>query len=335
MSLGARSAWICFAALGVVGSHAGADEAPTPAPIHESLQDAWWTGPLLAANASTLPQGHLYFEPYLYDLIPYARFDSSGHARHSARQHDYGSLSYVNYGLADRLTVGLIPRFSYDWIATGGSSNGIEPGDLTLQGQFRLTQFHEGSWIPTLSINLQQTLPTGRFDRLESPGDGSGSGAEATTLSLFSQTYLWMATGRILRVRLNLSYAFSSRVDLEDLSVYGTSRGFRGYARPGTTLDGDLAFEYSITRHWVAALDLWSERDGSTHVVGSYPASSGAPELLAYVSSSGSAQQQIFAPAVEYNWSARLGIIGGARIVVAGRNETATAAPVAAISCFF
>lgn len=28
------------------------------------------------------------------------------------------------------------------------------------------------------------------------------------------------------------------------------------------------------------------------------------------------------APAVEYNWSARVGVIVGARVMVAGRNET-------------
>jgi len=40
------------------------------------------------------------------------------------------------------------------------------------------------------------------------------------------------------------------------------------------------------------------------------------------------------APALEFNWSARLGIIFGARVMVAGRNETATATPVAAFSYF-
>jgi hypothetical protein len=34
-------------------------------------------------------------------------------------------------------------------------------------------QFHEGRWSPTTSIAVQETLPTGKYDRLgERPSDG-------------------------------------------------------------------------------------------------------------------------------------------------------------------
>src|SRR5271154_5096031 len=35
----------------------------------QKLGEAWWTGPMLANNASTLPRGHFLVEPYLYDVI--------------------------------------------------------------------------------------------------------------------------------------------------------------------------------------------------------------------------------------------------------------------------
>lgn len=47
--------------------------------------------------------------------------------------------------------------------------------------QYRLTQFQRGSWVPTFSINLQESLPVGRYDRLQRPSDGFGSGAWTTT----------------------------------------------------------------------------------------------------------------------------------------------------------
>jgi hypothetical protein len=37
--------------------------------LRESLDEAWWTGPLLAPSPATLPQGHALVEPYLYDAI--------------------------------------------------------------------------------------------------------------------------------------------------------------------------------------------------------------------------------------------------------------------------
>lgn len=318
----------------LVGTPAGRAADSPDATSRESLTEAWWTGPLLAANASTLPAGHLYFEPYLYYLIPYAHFDADGHPHAVTHQNELGSLSYLNYGVTDGFTIGMIPRFGYYWFS-GGSSDGVGAGDLTVQAQMRLLQFQAGHRTPTLSINVQQSLPTGRYDRLARPSDGLGSGAETTTLSMFSQTYLWMPNGRIVRARLNLSYAISDHVELQDISVYGTATGFRGRAIPGSSAYADLAFEYSITSAWVAAFDLWYEHDDSTEVFGAYLLPDGRPALPRVALASGSGVEVIMAPAVEYNFNARFGVIVGSRAVVAGRNETASVAPVVAVSCFF
>jgi hypothetical protein len=299
------------------------------------MDEAWWTGPLLAATASTLPQGHFYFEPYLFDLIPYEGFDAHGNAHSVHHSHHIGSQSYVNYGLADRFTVGLIPRFGYMLAAEGSpSSSGVQVGDLTLQAQYRLAKFQPGDWTPTISFNLQETLPTGRYDRLDRLANGLGSGAFATTPSIYSQTYFWLPNARILRTRLDLSYSIPNRVSVEDLSIYGTSLGFRGHAIPGNSAFADLAFEYSATSNWVPALDIWYERDSTTRVFGTIPTPLTPLSAGSYSSESGSGWELIVAPAIEYNWSARVGIIVGARVIVAGKNETATLAPVVAFSYF-
>src|SRR3546814_3781925 len=79
-----------------------AQTAVVPAPAlsvpaaRQSQDDAWWTGPMLANSAATLPRGHVLIEPYVYDV-------SSPHAD------GYGSLTYMLYGLTDRLTIGLVP----------------------------------------------------------------------------------------------------------------------------------------------------------------------------------------------------------------------------------
>src|SRR5438874_9391571 len=35
----------------------------------QSREDAWWTGPMLAPSAATLPTGHMLLEPYLFDVM--------------------------------------------------------------------------------------------------------------------------------------------------------------------------------------------------------------------------------------------------------------------------
>ena len=50
---------------------------------------------------------------------------------------------------------------------------------------------------------------------------------------------------------------------------------------------------------------------------------------------SGSSYSLGFAPAVEYNWSSRMGALLGVRIIEIGRNTTATVTPAIAINMVF
>ena len=297
----------------------------------ETQDDAWWTGPLLAASAGALPQGHILFEPYFFDSKPMRYVDAQGHSHPVADENEFGSFAYFLYGLGDGFTAGLIPRFGYNEGGPGKDSASIHLSDWTLQGQYQLTQFHEGSPLPTISFNVGETLPIGNFDRLDRPSDGFGTGAYTTILSLYSQTYWWMPNGRIVRSRLNLSYALSGGVGLQGASVYGTGQEFIGHARPSASLYGDLAFEYSISRNWVAALDFWLEQDGNIRVEGTNASGpGGGPESAA--TDSGVSQYLYLAPALEYNWSSTLGIIVGARVFAWGHRETALVTPVIAIN---
>lgn len=302
----------------------------------QSLDDAWWTGPLLAPSAATLPRGHWLLEPYVYDAMAYGHFDRNGHLGSAGAAHDIGSLTYIEYGVVDRFTLGLLPRLGLHEATAGQESAGFAVGDLTLQGAYRLTEFQPGSSMPGTSLVIGETFPSGKYDRLSGRTDGAlGSGADSTTVSLYSQTYLWMPNGRILRTRLDVSYSRSRWASVRGVSVYGTSSGFAGRAHPGETFFADLAFEYSVTRNWVLATDIDWEHDGNTRVEGGYGASL-TPSLPAYgVQDSGADDLLYLAPALEYNWNARMGIIAGARVAAAGRNVTATVTPVAAINMVF
>jgi len=295
----------------------------------QSLDDAWWTGPIVAAGAATLPQGHALIEPYVYDVITRGRYDSDGNYRDSDTVHSYGSLTYMLYGVTDSFTAGVIPTFGFNDVESGPDSSGIGVGDVTLQAQWRLSQFHEGRHVPTSSLVLQQTLPTGKYDQLGTrPSDGLGAGAYTTSLAVHSQYYLWMPNGRVLRTRLNVAYAFSDSVDVTDRSVYGTPQGFRGSADPGDTFSLYSAWEYSLTRNWVLALDAFYQHDSGTRVRGEVQGS-------AFSADSGSAWRFGVAPAIEYNFSSNIGVIVGARWFAAGRNTGASITPVAAINMFY
>ena len=307
--------------LRVARAEAQQEAPPSSSVVHQSLDAAWWTGPMLAPSAATLPRGHFLIEPYLYDVM----------ATHS---NGFGSLTYVNYGLLDRVTVGLIPTTGFNKVSNGPSSSGVGLGDLTLQTQYRLTKFHEGSWIPTSSFALQETLPTGKYDRLGNrQSDGLGSGAYTTTLALYFQTYFWLPNNRILRMRFNVSQSLSNNVNIEDVSVFGTAAGFRGHARPGSSFYVDASWEYSLTRKWVLALDATYRHNANTHAIGyDIPDSKGAQNPSSIQLNSGSSEVFAFAPAMEYSWKPNLGVLVGTRVIPAAHNTHASITPAIAIN---
>src|ERR1700732_2983767 len=103
---GVRVLMIAGLFVGDMRAEAQQEAAPPSSVVRQSLDDAWWTGPMLAPSAATLPRGHFLIEPYLYDGI-------------AAHSNGFGSLTYVNYGLLDRLTVGVIPTSGFDQVSHG------------------------------------------------------------------------------------------------------------------------------------------------------------------------------------------------------------------------
>lgn len=289
----------------------------TDAPPRQSRDDAWWTGPIIANSAVTLPQGHYLIEPYLFDVI-------------ADDAESFGSLTFMLYGATDDLTIGLVPVFGYNK-GDGMRSVGPRASDSSVLVQYRLRQYQEGSWLPAMSLQLQHTVPTGGYDQLV-PGsaDGFGAGVHSTLLQLNTQTYFWTRNGRILRMRLNLGATRSREAALRDRSVYGTPEGFDGHARPGDSWNVNAAWEYSLTRNWVLALDLAYRHSNTTRVSGVVSGGAG-PTPTALTFESGTSEAWFLAPAVEYNFSPTFGIIFGARLI-RGRNTTDTVTPVVAFN---
>jgi hypothetical protein len=297
----------------------------------QSLESAWWTGPILAPSAATLPQGHFLVEPYLYDSISYARYDADGDRHDTADTHFLGSQTYVLYGLIDTLSIGVIPRFGFRDASAGRDSSGVRVGDLSVQAQYRLTQFNGA--VPTTSIVLQATVPTGKHDELgERTSDAMGAGAYSVMVGLYSQHFFWMPSGRILRTRFNVTQTFVDNAELNDVSVYGTGHGFRGRAKPGDSFVAIVAAEYSLTSNWVLAMDMQYQRDARTEVTGTVPLGDLQPDLRFVLPSRRSIS---VAPAIEYNFNSQVGVIVGAICSLSGRNVDANFIPVIALNMVY
>jgi hypothetical protein len=292
----------------------GKAEAADVERLREAMKSARWTGPLLASNAETLPRGHFYTEPYFFDVM-------------SGGEHHPGSSGFYQYGLLDSLTVGVQPNFAF---GTDRANRGASLGDFKLLSQLRLTHFTPEHRVPTVAIVLNAVLPTGKHDRLRPSKNGQGAGSFAPEIGVNVQHYFMLEGDRLLRARINVLQSFPLRTDVTGRSVYGTPPGFRGHAKPGskTTLIG--AVEYSLTKEWVLAFDVEADFWGKTKIVGREV--SGGPLVRQTFPKSWNVG---FAPAVEYNWSDRSGVIFGVWIVPKGHNTAASVTPAIAYSRFW
>jgi hypothetical protein len=147
-------------------------------------------------------------------------------------------------------------------------------------------------------------------------------------VALYTQDYFWLPNGRILRMRFNVAPAFSSHANVQDVSVYGTTTGFRGRAFPGSTVAFDASWEYSATRKWVLALDATYRHAFNTRTTGMNVLQGGTGIRL----NSGSIDALGFAPAIEYSWKSNLGVLLGTRVIPASHNTSLTVTPAIAIN---
>jgi hypothetical protein len=278
-----------------------------------AMQSARWTGPLLASNAEALPQGHFYTEPYFFDVI-------------SGGDHHPGSSGFYQYGLTDNWTVGVQPFFSK---GTQDHNREVAIGDFKLLSQVRVSHFTPDHRVPSVALVANLVLPTGKSDRLGASKNGHGSGTFAPEIGVNVQQYFLLGNGRLLRGRINVLHQFPLRTDVRDRSVYGTELGFRGHARPGAKSTLILGTEYSLSKEWVLAFDVEADAWGRTKVKGrdadGMPVSETSPKSW----------NVGFAPAVEYNWSDRAGIIAGVWIIPKGHNTPSTVIPAIAIQRFW
>jgi hypothetical protein len=291
---------------------ANADSAVTER-YRAAMKSARWTGPMLASTPEALPKGHFYTEPYLFDVI-------------SGGTHSPGVSGYYQYGLLENFTVGVQPSIGY---GTERANRGPSIGDFKLLSQLRLTHFTPEHRIPSVAVVLQEVLPTGKYDRLGPLEEGHGSGSFATEIGVNVQHYFLLGNGRLLRARFNVLERLPHGADVADRSVYGTGPGFCGHASPGArnTLIG--ALEYSVTREWVVAFDVIREATRRTTVEGRY----GSGPLVKQTSP---ARRYVgFAPAVEYNWSDRSGILLGLWVIPKGHNTPSSVTPALAFSRFW
>lgn len=290
-----------------------------------------FTGPLVS-SAPPLPKGYWIVEPYLIQTHVTGRYDAEGHYQGTPTLRDDWQVAVpIIYGVTDRLTLSL--GLNAVQARKQGGGWHWATSDTSVTASWLLAQ-GTGAHTPVATLVLKQNLPTGEHDLLEQAGllGATGSGANSTTLGVYGQGYFLPA--RNLRGRVNLTWRIAGAdVDVDGRSAYGTAVGFHGDASLGGALQASGSLEYSFSPQWVLAVDLVYEKEHGARLRGTTPGATGGRQDIDHQLAS--SWRISAAPAVEYNWSDRGGVILGALVSLRGRNSAAIVSPQVAVNLVF
>jgi hypothetical protein len=278
----------------------------------------WLTGPLIAPPEVVVPVGHYSIQPFLSFNVNTARYNADWNPSSIPNFYTLSLQVQTLIGLTKWMDFQINPLVLFN--ATQGQSS-TRFADLPLGFDFQLINVDKYRWFPGIKLQLIETFPTGQYQKLNPKklNTGiSGFGSFYTSADLIFYKVYHLSGLHYLSATLSLGYTVFAPVHIKGFSVYKGSFNTRGKVYPGNSYTGILSFEYTFDEHWVFALDNVYTHSNKTHFSGKRGWSS--PGVLAIVGSP-SSEQLSFAPALEYNFSANLGLIAGAWFSAAGRNS--------------
>ncbi|KTD14136.1 Fe-S protein [Legionella gratiana] len=272
--------------------------------VNIAFAGPWFTGPLLAPAGKTIPAGHVNIEPYGF---------FTGYPR---GYRNIEGVPIVSVGIASFLDLQTSIPYDYSW-ADGEHGNGI--GDYSLALGMQVLRQQEHSWLPDLRFVIQEVFPTGRYENLDPKKlgtDQTGLGAFQTLFGFNFQKLVQLKNEHYFRTRLSLVGVKFSDVIVHGPNVFGGGTKTQGKVRLKNAYSADLAFEYTLTQNWVPVFEVLYAHSPESHFDGNPGFTPGGTTAAGV---GGNSNEQVsFAPALEYNFTSNLGIIGGVWFSVTG-----------------
>lgn len=297
-----------------------------------AFAEPWYTGPLLAPSGHTIPAGHSNLETYIFYTRNNGTFDRHWRLIHTPANESTILNPLFSHGLTDKIDIQYSVPYSYN-INNGASRNSISDTSVALG--YQLLEQKDSKWRPDLRIVVQETVPTGQYELLSPLNNGTdamGLGSYQTGVALNFQHLMQLTEINYLRTRLSLAYIYANDVRLHGLNTYGGSIDTDGILDPGNLTSADLAAELNVTQHWVAVMEGYVAHRQATHFAGyTGRTASGLPAPIGH----DVVNQVTIAPAIEYNFNANVGIIGGVWLSATGQDTSDFASYIIALNAYW
>lgn len=272
------------------------DFYPNPVP--------WFTGPLLAPSARVVKPGHLKLQFYVNTLVKTGHYDSHWQAHSLDNFYSEQVRAQVKFGLFDRVDFQAVPRIVYQWTEEASAFN---IGDMPLSLNLQILAPKTLDDGPSLKLSFLVNAPIGKYQHLnrhKKRTDHTGSGCWFPGLGLNLSQFWYLSGPHYLEIRVTSAYRFGVPVLARGFNAYGSEKGT---IYPGSYFVFDTGLQYSFTQKWGAACDFRYEHHHRTRSNRTSMKDRAGEEFS-------------LAPALEYNFSKSVGIIGGVWFTIAGKN---------------
>lgn len=289
----------------------------------------WFTGPLLTGSGHTCPKGHYNIEPYLYVNNNIGYFNNNWQIQRD-QEHFLHNIQFqvpFQVGLTNFLDFTAAMQFVINWEE---SLSDWLPGDLGMTIGVQLIKGSPGKVWP-LKFSISESFPTGNYQNFGSKGglSSAGGGSFVTSFGLTTSQIWQIRKIQFFALRLSIGVSLPAGVAVTGSNTYGGSpsiindqtciQGTNGRVFPGITVPFGIGMEYSLTQNWCLAFDihtLYTSRTRFRGTPGFNP--DGSPVNMGanfnYAIS--------VAPAIEYNFSSRCGLITGVWLGITGLRAT-------------
>lgn len=303
----------------------------------------WFTGSLLSPAGETVSQGHVNLEPYLAVGGSKGIYDEHWKIRHSDTFISTSVLVLAQVGITSFMDFQIFPQAVYNHVV---NQNSVGFSDLPVQLNFQLYEAEKEEWCPNVKLALTEIFPTGRYNKLNPKKlgtDATGQGSYITSLGLVFSKIIKCGGPHFLRVRAASTYSLYSAVEVEGFNSFGGGYKTKGKVYPGAQFSTVIGFEYTPALNWGFAFDIlgitgkgnrFVAREGSPRQ--GLQSSGGAFTLFNNQSATNKSFEFLsLAPALEYNFTANVGIIAGVWFTVLGRNTAQFVDGLVAVNMYF
>lgn len=303
-------AWFICLFIFITHSVLFGDEQETQDIVFVPGPGPWFTGPLLAQSARVVVPGHVKFEPRLNSFVHVGNYNSHWHVEKEPNFYDLNVRFQTKFGIVNRVDFQLTPTVVFRETQGEHSTNiGDLPIDLNIQ-IYRSMKLGGG---PAIKLALRANAPIGKYQHLsvrKLKTDASGTGCWFPGAGLYFSD-IWRVGGiHYIELRIVSEYRIGVPVSVKSRNIYGGDAETRGTVYPGNYLFIDSAIQWNLTQRWAVACDFRYEHHNRDRFSGK----SSKPLIHP------SREEFSLAPAIEYNWSKDVGMIGGIWFSFLGRN---------------